>query len=174
MLRQLTALSEHDFGDTVDSTTNELFGALEVVRHGDLPLIWVPSISAGIVRPFVASECMSDVLSEIEDAKGNAETMGALFCLPFLYITKGDYLLATQPPSPEEAERNYLAAIELARRQAAKSGELRAATALARLWESQGRLKEAYDLLSPVYEWFTEGFDTADLKEAKALLEALK
>jgi predicted ATPase len=55
----------------------------------------------------------------------------------------------------------------------AKSWELRAATSLARLWHDQGRDAEAYDLLAPVYDWFTEGFDTADLKNAKALLEAL-
>jgi predicted ATPase len=55
----------------------------------------------------------------------------------------------------------------------AKSCELRAATSLARLWQSQGKLKDAYDLLAPVYGWFTEGFDTADLQEAKGLLDEL-
>lgn len=63
--------------------------------------------------------------------------------------------------------------IEVARRQNAKSWELRAATSLARLWRERGRRGEARDLLAPVYGWFTEGFDTADLKEAKALLDEL-
>ena len=72
------------------------------------------------------------------------------------------------------AEESYVAAIAVARRQHAKSWELRAATSLAGLWQSQGRRKEAQDLLAPVYNWFTEGFDTADLKDAKALLEELK
>ena len=70
-----------------------------------------------------------------------------------------------------------LGAVELpssyARRQSGRSLELRAATSLARLWQQQGRTDEARDLLSPVYDWFTEGFDTRDLKDAKALLEEL-
>ena len=65
------------------------------------------------------------------------------------------------------------AAIDMARSQRAKSLELRAAASLARLWQSQGKRQAAYDLLAPVYGWFTEGFDTADLQDAKALLEAL-
>jgi predicted ATPase len=64
-------------------------------------------------------------------------------------------------------------ALRIARRQQAKAYELRAATSLARLWGEQGRRAQARDLLAPIYAWFTEGFDTADLKEAKALLEAL-
>ncbi len=61
----------------------------------------------------------------------------------------------------------------MARRQEAKSWELRASTSLARLWQSQDKRQEAYDLLDPVYEWFTEGFDMADLKDAKSLLDEL-
>jgi predicted ATPase len=61
-----------------------------------------------------------------------------------------------------------------ARHQHAKSWELRAATSPARLWQSQGKCQEAYDLLAPVYEWFTEGFDTRDLQEAKAMLDDLE
>jgi predicted ATPase len=62
----------------------------------------------------------------------------------------------------------------VARRQQAKSWELRAATSLARLWQQQGKRAEARELLAPVYGWFTEGFETADLQEAKALLDALE
>ena len=77
------------------------------------------------------------------------------------------------PPGEEEAEACFLKAINIARNQQAKSLELRAATSLARLWEQQGRKVEAHQLLSPVYNWFTEGFDTKDLREAKTLLEEL-
>ena len=73
----------------------------------------------------------------------------------------------------DEAEECFQKALDVARQQKAKSWELRAATSLARLWQGQGKKQEACDLLAPVYNWFTEGFDTADLKEAKALLEAL-
>jgi predicted ATPase len=74
---------------------------------------------------------------------------------------------------PEGAEQNYLASLDWARRQQAKSWELRTATSLARLWQSQGKRQEAYELLAPVYNWFTEGFDTKDLQEAKSLLAEL-
>ncbi|MGH7965756.1 MAG: serine/threonine-protein kinase PknK [Candidatus Binatia bacterium] len=78
------------------------------------------------------------------------------------------------PHSDEaEAEAYFHKAIEIARRQAAKMWELRAAVSLSRLWQQQGKKKEAWELLAGVYGWFTEGFDTADLKEAKALLEEL-
>ena len=74
---------------------------------------------------------------------------------------------------PESSGKTTLALQVIAQAQQAKSLELRAARDLARLWGEQGRRAEAHDLLSPVYGWFTEGFDTADLKEAKALLDAL-
>ena len=71
------------------------------------------------------------------------------------------------------AEECFQRALDVARRQEAKSLELRAAMSLSRLWQQQGKRAEARELLAPVYGWFTEGFDTADLQEAKALLEEL-
>ena len=73
----------------------------------------------------------------------------------------------------EGAEGNFLASLDWARRQQAKSWELRTSTSLARLWQSQGKRQDAYELLAPVYDWFTEGFDTKDLQEAKSLLDEL-
>jgi predicted ATPase len=88
------------------------------------------------------------------------------------------------PPSPQhpvpsthveaEAEACFHKAIEIAQRQQAKSLELRAATSLARLWQQQGKREEARKILAEIYGWFTEGFDTKDLQEAKALLEELQ
>lgn len=72
-----------------------------------------------------------------------------------------------------EAEAYFLKAIEVARKQEAKSWELRAAMSLARLWQKQGKRLEAQELLAPVYNWFTEGFDTKDLQDAQALLKNL-
>ena len=72
-----------------------------------------------------------------------------------------------------EAEACFSQARDLARRQQAKALELRATVSLSRLWQHQGKRAEARDLLAPVYGWFTEGFDTADLQDARALLEAL-
>jgi len=82
--------------------------------------------------------------------------------------------LKSQVPNlEEEAEACFHKAIEIARRQGAKSLELRAVISLARLWQKQGKKNEAHQMLAEIYGWFTEGFDTADLKEAKALLEEL-
>jgi hypothetical protein len=74
---------------------------------------------------------------------------------------------------PEGAERNFLASLDCARAQQAKSWELRTLTSLARLWQSRGQRQDAYELLAPVYGWFTEGFDTKDYLDAKALLDEL-
>src|SRR4029453_15449207 len=83
-------------------------------------------------------------------------------------------LLLRQTGTPQaEAEAWLQRALDVAHRQEAKSLELRAAMSLSRLWQYQGKRTEAYNLLMPIYNWFTEGFDTADLQEAKALLEAL-
>jgi TOMM system kinase/cyclase fusion protein len=90
-----------------------------------------------------------------------------------LHRLKGELLLALSPDNAAEAEICFQRALEVARHQQAKSLELRAAMSLSQLWQQQGRRAEAWELLAPVYGWFTEGFDTADLQEAKALLETL-
>ena len=90
-----------------------------------------------------------------------------------LYRLKGELLLARAAEHDAEAETCFRQALDIARRQQAKSWELRAAMSLSRLWQRQGKRAEASELLAPVYGWFTEGFDTADLQEAKALLEEL-
>ena len=95
-----------------------------------------------------------------------------------LYRLKGELLICKSRSSPQtprvrEAEECFLKAIEIARQQQAKSLELRAVMSLSRLWQQQGKQEEAHKLLSEIYNWFTEGFDTKDLQEAKALLEEL-
>jgi len=91
-----------------------------------------------------------------------------------LYRWQGELLgQEAERPQWEGAEAHFLRALEVARSQQAKSLELRAAMSLGRLWQEQGKRDDARALLVPVYHWFTEGFDTADLLEAKALLDAL-
>jgi predicted ATPase len=87
-----------------------------------------------------------------------------------LYRLKGALLLHQSAVHATEAETCFQQAMTIAQNQQAKSLELRAASSMARLWQQQGKRQEAHDLLAPVYNWFTEGFDTADLQEAKALL----
>jgi predicted ATPase len=90
-----------------------------------------------------------------------------------IHRLKGELLLWQTVPDAPQAEACFHQALTIARRQQAKSWELRAATSLARLWQQQGKRAEARELLAPIYNWFTEGFDTVDLQEAKTLLEAL-
>ena len=85
----------------------------------------------------------------------------------------GDIALLSPQPDAARAEAYFERALAVARKQQAKSLELRAAMSMARLWRDQGKRQQAHDLLAPVYGWFTEGFDTLDLKEAKALLDEL-
>jgi predicted ATPase len=99
------------------------------------------------------------------------------WCEAELYRLKGKLILQLESQSseslPREAEVCFLKAVEIARQQQTKSWELRASTSLARLWQQYGKQKEAHNLLSDVYNWFTEGFDTKDLQEAQTLLEEL-
>jgi len=85
----------------------------------------------------------------------------------------GEISLMSPEPDAAKAQIHFERALAVSRQQQAKSFELRASMSLARFWRDQGKVRQARELLAPVYGWFTEGFDTRDLKEAKALLEAL-
>ena len=112
-------------------------------------------------------------LTALTEALTLADTTGVRWCESELYRLKGELLLQQNSGNQVEAEACFHHALDIARHQQAKSLELRSATSLARLWQRQGKRQEAHDLLAPIYGWFTEGFDTADLKDAKALLDAL-
>jgi predicted ATPase len=136
---------------------------------------------------------IEEALAIVSEALEVGYRTGERNCEAELYRLKGELLLAQEIksqkskgknqkakiPSPQsltlspqaEAEAYFLKAIDIARHQQAKSWELRASTSLARLWQSQGKKKEAHKLLTEIYGWFTEGFDTKDLQEAKALIE---
>jgi predicted ATPase/class 3 adenylate cyclase len=109
----------------------------------------------------------------IDDALSLAARTAEHFWEAAMLHLKSEIFLSFDPPDQAQAEASLQAAIDLARKQGGKSLELRATTALARLRAGQGRRAEARDLLAPVYGWFTEGFETADLRDAKALLDAL-
>jgi predicted ATPase len=109
----------------------------------------------------------------LAEALTHADNTGECCYEAELHRLKGELRLQQSSDNHPEAESCFHHALDIARTQQAKSLELRAATSLARLWQQQGKRQEAHDLLAPVYGWFTEGFDTADLQEAKALLDAL-
>jgi predicted ATPase len=110
-------------------------------------------------------------LAAVTEGLAASEESGERWWQAELYRLRGLVLMSQH--DGEAAEASLQSALLMARAQQAKSLELRAATSLARLWGEQRRRAEAHDFLAPVYGWFTEGFDTADLKEAKALLDEL-
>ena len=114
-----------------------------------------------------ASRCIHDAIDKVERSKEK-------WCEAVVHRIAGEIALKSLAPGPEKAEAYFARALAVARQQQAKSWELRAAMSMARLWRDQGKRDEAHDLLAPVYGWFTEGFDTLDLKEAKALLDELQ
>ncbi len=101
------------------------------------------------------------------------ETTKEKWCEAEIHRTAGEIALMSPERDAAKAQAYFERALAVARAQQAKSWELRAATSMARLWRDQGKRQQARDLLAPVYGWFTEGFETADLKEAKALLDEL-
>jgi predicted ATPase len=114
-------------------------------------------------------------LTVLAEALTRVDTTGERWYAPELYRLKGELILLQENAEHRaEAESCFHHALAIAQNQQAKSLELRAATSLARLWHQHGKRQEAYDLLAPVYNWFTEGFDTADLKEARGLLNELE
>ena len=115
----------------------------------------------------------SEALSMLDEALKLSTRTGVAWFDAELHRRKGELLLTGPDTDPQAAERELRQAAEIARNQSAKTFELRAAVSLSRLWLSQGRLPEARSLLAPVFGWFVEGFDKADLQEAKVLLEDL-
>jgi class 3 adenylate cyclase/predicted ATPase/energy-coupling factor transporter ATP-binding protein EcfA2 len=121
---------------------------------------------------------VEDGLQALAEALAMVDRTGECVYAAELHRLKGQLTLQSQVPSPKsqvekEAEQCFLKAIEIARQQSAKSWELRAVMSLSRLWQQQGKQKEAHEMLAAVYNWFTEGFDTKDLQEAKRLIEEL-
>jgi class 3 adenylate cyclase/predicted ATPase len=111
-------------------------------------------------------------LATVEEALAMMRTGGEHFSLPEIHRIRGKLLLIRSTSDTDAAETAFGDALAVAREQQAKWLELRAATSMARLWRDQGKMRQARELLAPLYGWFTEGFDTLDLKEARALLDA--
>jgi predicted ATPase len=132
---------------------------------------WLPYLLGLQAETYARVKRIDDGLASVADAL--AEKTGERCWQAELNRIKGELLLAMSADNHAEAERCFSQALDIARRQQAKSWELRAAMSLARLWQAQGKADEARNLLAPIYGWFTEGFDTPDLKDAKTLLDEL-
>jgi predicted ATPase len=134
---------------------------------------WLPFYQGLLAEVEVQRQDVEQALTRIDEALAFAGETGEHWSDAFLHRLRGEILLKHDPANTAPAEEAFLTAIAVAQQQRARSFELRATTSMARLWRDQGKRDEARELLAPVYGWFTEGFDTRDLKEAKALLNEL-
>jgi predicted ATPase len=116
---------------------------------------------------------LEEALTALDDASAKAAGSGVRGWDAEIHRLRGELTGRLPYPDPAKAEDSFRTALAIAREQGTRGYELRAATSLARLWREQGRRTEARDLLAPVYDSFTEGFDTQDLREAKRLLDEL-
>jgi predicted ATPase len=135
--------------------------------------LWMPSHLSHLARAYADLDQFDDAWRCISEAMAAVETTKERWQEAEVNRTAGEIALLSPQPDAARAEPCFERALVVARQQQAKSWELRAAMSVARLWRDQGEPQQAHELLARVYGWFTEGFDTRDLKEAKALLDSL-
>jgi predicted ATPase len=135
--------------------------------------LWMPFYLAHLAHAHAELGQFEEAWRCIGEAMTAAETTKETWCVADIHRTAGEIALMSPEPDAAKAEAHFERTITIARGQMAKSWELRAAMSLTRLWRDQGKRQQARDLLAPIYGWFTEGFDTLDLKEAKGLLYEL-
>jgi predicted ATPase len=133
----------------------------------------MPLFLSPLARCYAELGKFSDAWHHIGEAMATIKATKETWCEAEINRIAGEIALKSPEPKTAKAQAYFDRALSVARAQQAKSWELRAAMSMARLWRDQGKRDEARDLLAPVYGWFTEGFDTLDLKEAKMLLEEL-
>jgi class 3 adenylate cyclase/predicted ATPase len=135
--------------------------------------VWMPLFLSYLAKAYAALGQFEEAWRCIDEAMSAVETTKERWCEADIHRTAGEVTLMSPEPDAPKAEAYFERALTVAREQKAKSWELRAAMSLAQLWHEQGKWEQAHDLLAPIYGWFTEGFDTLDLKEANALLGEL-
>jgi predicted ATPase len=135
--------------------------------------LWQPYFLGLLAEAYGAGGHPDEGLEVLAEALAVMDTTEARFSEAEFYRLKGTLLLKQAVPDATQAEACFQQALTVARHQQAKAWELRAAMSLARLWQQQGKRADARELLAPIYGWFTEGFETADLQEARVLLTTL-
>jgi predicted ATPase/DNA-binding SARP family transcriptional activator len=135
--------------------------------------LWTPWYLSNLARTYAELGQFDDAWRRISEAMTGVETTKERWCEAEVHRTAGEIALMSPEPDAAKAEACFERALAVAHKQQAKFWELRAAMSMARLWRDQSKRVQACDLLTPVYGWFTEGFDTLDLKQAKALLDEL-
>ena len=144
-----------------------------VAQHATGAEIARPSFLALLAEAHAAAGQAEAGLGVLAEALALVDHTGERHWEAEVYRLKGELLLQQCVPDAPQAEACFQQALAVARRQQARSWELRTALSLSRLWQQQGKRAEVRELLTPIYSWFTEGFDTPDLQEARALLEDL-
>jgi predicted ATPase len=155
----------------VDDAIAQILKGLAITRSTGAQLGYLQELSL-LAETYCKAGRISEGLDVVDEALALIRATECRMDEPGIHRLKGELLLMQGAPH-SEAEACFRRALDVARLQQARSWELRAAMSLGRLWEKQGRAAEARQLLEPIYGWFTEGFDTPDLQEAKALLEEL-
>ena len=135
--------------------------------------MWLPLYLSYLARAHAELGQFDDAWRRVTEAMTEIETTKERWQEAEVHRVAGEIALMSPGAGTAKAQAYFERALQIARQQQAKSWELRAAMSMARLWCDQGKRNEARNLLAPVYGWFTEGFDTRDLKEAKTLLDAL-
>jgi tetratricopeptide (TPR) repeat protein len=153
------------------NSQEKLSKTLEILAESEGSLERVPQHAVDLARIYALAGKPDAAFSTLERGLEVARRSGVEVDLAMMYLLKGS--LFESKSNRGEAEKSFRTSIETARRQSAKSMELRATTSLARLLRDTGRRDEARAMLAEIYNWFTEGFDTADLKDAKTLLDEL-
>jgi class 3 adenylate cyclase/predicted ATPase len=168
ILRSGTRAAPGQRGEQIDQIRRDLAAVRETGSA-----VWEPYFLGLLADAYAQAGQVEAGLAALDEALTATQATGQRMAEAELYRRRASLLLRQPGTSPTEVETCLQRALDVARRQEAKSLELRAAMSLGRLWHRQGKRKEAHGLLVEVYGWFTEGFDTADLQEAKALLEEL-
>jgi predicted ATPase len=151
-------------------------GLAQICQAGTVPTsarFWRIYFLALLAEAYGKGGKTADGLAALAEALSAVEDTGVHFYEPEMHRLKGELMLAGPSGNPADAEASFRQAIGLARSLGAKSWELRSVLSLSRLYHQQGRQKEARPMLAEIYNWFTEGFDTVDLREAKVLLQGV-
>jgi predicted ATPase len=160
--------------------TGDAAGAVKTITSGIIAwrstgtTLWIPFFLSSLAKAHAELDQFDAAWRSVDEALTAIETTKETLYEPEVHRIAGEIALLSPERDAAKAEAFLEHALNVARDQQAKSWELRAAMSMARLWRDQGKQQQALELLAPVYGWFTEGFDTRDLKDAKALLEELQ
>ena len=168
LCRRYTRFKEQRSESTLDELRQSVVTRPEIGALSNTPYYMTL-----LARAYQQADRIDEGLRVLDDAQESVEARGERWWEAEVLRLRGELLLSRSAANGNDAQACFEQALAVSQNQEAKSLELRVATSLARLWQSQAKTSEAHDLLKSIYDWFTEGFDTPDLKDAEALLDEL-